>query len=102
MAVQARLPLQIDDETVTLPREVADRVLVELQRVLSTTGHRLQVLDWENRGHCPSAGGGHCAPGCVAFTDLLCDLMDALGVPEPRPMPVSLAERRRARREGRS
>lgn len=68
-------------DTVTLPRETAERVLDALRRVTSSTGHRLMVVDHEHRGHCPRTGGGHCTAGCVEHRELLHALMDALSAP---------------------
>ena len=59
-------------------RRVMERLLGALAERFSRTGHVLQQIEWENRGHCPP---GACCLRCTTYVELLHDACDLLGAP---------------------
>lgn len=79
MAAPVQPLLLTDTDTVTLPRTTLRAALRELDRGLTSSGHRAQIVTNEFRGHCPT--NRPCTPGCHAYVLLIHEVMDALGMP---------------------
>jgi hypothetical protein len=53
----------------------------------SRTGHVMQQVEWENRGHCPP---GECCLRCTTYTALLLESCDVLEAETEQPQQIDL------------
>jgi sugar diacid utilization regulator len=72
--------------TPTETRLFGDLVSALAER-FSRTGHVMQQIEWENRGHCPPAA---CCLRCTTYTALLLEACDVLEAEMEQPRQIDL------------
>jgi sugar diacid utilization regulator len=64
-------------------------LLAALAERFSKTGHVLQQIEWENRGHCPPA---ECCLRCTTYAALMIEASELLEADMAQPTQAALFE----------